>query len=128
MVAGCSIILRLKAITVEHITKSQPGRVGLTSMSLTEQKKKVVERKNYIEQLLESAYQTIQINERNCFRDKSGRLFTLFALLKDGALGLEYAENIAEARLNRFEDGDLFYIEDMDKETMLQAIMNEINT
>ena len=60
------------------------------------------------------------------FVRKDGYLFALEYLLAYGAIVIEYAENEWEAKLNRSENGDLFYLEEMDEETMFQAMLQEI--
>ena len=42
------------------------------------------------------------------------------------ALVIEYAESEAEVKLNRFEDGDLFFLDEMDSETMHRNMIQEI--
>ena len=40
---------------------------------------------------------------------------------------MEYAPSEKEARKNLFEDGDLFYMDELNREEMLKKILMEIN-
>ena len=75
---------------------------------------------------LAKEYQKRTVGERECFIRKDGFLFALDYILPYEAIVIEYAENESEAKLNRFEDGDLFYLKEMDEEAMLQAMLREI--
>lgn len=96
-------------------------------MNLTEQRNRTIDLKNSIEQRMEPLFNRVEVNGKLRFKEDSGRVFSLFTFPNDGAIGIEYAENMNEALLNRFEDGDLFYLADMDEDTMFQAMLNEIN-
>ena len=41
---------------------------------------------------------------------------------------VEYADNMDEAKINRFEVGDLFYVDEYDESGMLDSILNETNS
>ena len=71
-------------------------------------------------------YEKCMVGSRECFCTPEGMLFALDYIGSFGALVIEYAENYEEAELNRFEDGDLFYLEDMDEKTMFEAMLREI--
>ena len=79
-----------------------------------------------IEKRFSERYETRLIENRQCFLRPDGVLFALDFLGAYGALVVEYAESVEEAKLNRFEDGDLFYLEEMDEDTMFRAMIQEI--
>lgn len=89
-------------------------------------KSRIKERIKALEARLAERYERCVVAERNGFRAPNGRIVALDAIAAFGALVIEHAENQQEAELNRFEDGDLFYLEDMDEETMFQAMLREI--
>lgn len=60
------------------------------------------------------------------FLTEDGRVFFLTGIRDYNAVVVEYAESLAEASVNRFEDGDLFFIDDLPEEEMLSAIISEI--
>lgn len=95
-------------------------------MTQPEMKSLITARISSLEKRLESIYKTCQINDRLCFLRPDGSLITLGYILSFGAVIVEYADNESEARLNRFEDGDQFSIEDLDEETMFQKIVFEV--
>ena len=65
-----------------------------------------------------------------CFQARSNRFFLVSTLKfpEDGAeaLVLEFADSLEEAKLPRFEDGDLYYMDEMNEEEMFQAMLKEI--
>lgn len=71
-------------------------------------------------------YTEITVGDRACFKLEDGRIIFLGCLPSYGAFVVEYADNADEAALNRFEDGDLFYPEDMGIDEMLAAMRREI--
>ena len=95
-------------------------------MTQTEMKSRLMERSKALEGRFEMRFEKRIIKERTCFLRPDGMLFALDFLLPFGALVLEYADSVEEAKKNRFEDGDLFYLEDMDEETMFQCMIQEI--
>ena len=95
-------------------------------MTQTEMKYRLLERSKALERRFETLFQKCVINDRDCFSRTDGMIFAVDFLLSFGALVIEYAENADEAKKNRFEDGDLFYIEDMDEETMYNSMIQEI--
>lgn len=79
-----------------------------------------------LERRFADIYEKCTVGNRECFCAPGGILFALDYLGSFGAVVIEYAENYEEAELNRFEDGDLFYLEDMDEDTMFDAMLWEI--
>lgn len=59
-----------------------------------------------------------------------GQLPFLVSTLKflDGteAIFLEFADSLGDVNLNRFEDGDLCFMDEMNEEEMFQAMIKEI--
>lgn len=76
--------------------------------------------------LFSELYPEITVGDRACFKLEDGRIIFLGCLPSCGAFVVEYADNADEARLNRFEDGDLFYPEDMSLDKMFAAMRREI--
>lgn len=95
-------------------------------MTQPEIKAQIVTRINSLEKRLQSIYEMRQINERLCFVRPDGSFFTLDSVLAFRSVVIEYADNESEARLNRFEDGDLFSIEELNENAMFQAILHEV--
>lgn len=71
-------------------------------------------------------YTETTIGDRACFKLEDGRIISLGCLTSCGAFVVEYADNADEAALNRFEDGDLFYLDDMGVDEMFAAMRREI--
>ncbi len=96
-------------------------------MTWKEMKSDVLKRKDAIIQRLKGTFEMTEVGERDCFVHPEGWFFTLGVLAADKALVIEYADNKNEAHLNRFEDGDLFYVDELDEETMFRMMLEEIN-
>ena len=79
-----------------------------------------------IENRLKQYCTPLWLNGAFCFPDTDGGFYRISAFPGGEALVLEFAENMDEARINRFEDGDLFRMNEMDEDTMFQAILEEI--
>ena len=75
---------------------------------------------------LESIYKSCEINGKKCFLRSDGVLFAVDYIASFGAFVIEYADSMMDAELNRYEDGDLFYISDQDEKTLFQRIIQEI--
>ena len=64
-----------------------------------------------------------------CFQARNNCFFLVTALEfpeTTGVIVLEYADSLEEAKLPRFEDGDLYYMDEMNEEEMFQAMIREI--
>ena len=64
-----------------------------------------------------------------CFQARSNCFFLVSTLkFPDGteAIFLEFADSLEDVNLNRFEDGDLYYMGEMNEEEMFQAMIKEI--
>lgn len=95
-------------------------------MTRMEMRSRIEDRIATLNDRLAKEYQKRTVRKREYFIRKDGFLFSLDYLLPYGAIVIEYAENESEAKLNRFEDGDLFYLEEMDEDAMFQAMLREI--
>lgn len=92
-----------------------------------EKKKKIEERKNWLEQKLETQYETaFEITGGKCFKSESNTFFLVTPLSWANAIVVEYAPTEEGARKNLFEDGDLFYMDELNREEMLKKILVEI--
>lgn len=86
-----------------------------------------INRKKYIASQLKKKYESLTVNDRECFRLPNKEVIHVDSMGGEyDAIVIEYAENIQAARKNLFEDGDLFYMDEMSEKEMLQAIMEEI--
>ncbi len=83
------------------------------------------ERLAFLEDELHKRYELVQDSGIR-FLTEDGKVFFLTAIRDYNAVVVEYAESHEEAALNRFEDGDLFFVDDLSEEEMLAAIINEI--
>ena len=95
-------------------------------MTQQEMKSQIRARTAALETRFADIFEKCNIKGRACFRTADGRIIGLDFMGPYGALVIEYAENETEAKLNRFEDGDLFFLEGMDEETMFRAMLKEI--
>ncbi|MBE6070087.1 MAG: hypothetical protein E7211_20715 [Clostridium lundense] len=64
-----------------------------------------------------------------CFLNKNGTIFHLDSMGNEfDCLVIEYADSLQEAMLYRFEDGDLYYMDDMTEDEMFDAMVKEIES
>ena len=69
------------------------------------------------------------IHEMTCFLNKNGTIFHLDSMGNEfDCLVIEYADSLQEAMLYRFEDGDLYYMDDMTEDEMFDAMVKEIES
>ncbi len=64
-----------------------------------------------------------------CFLADNGHYFLVTAVYfdkHDGFIVIEHADSLQEAMLPRFEDGDLYYMDDMTEDEMFEAMVREI--
>lgn len=85
------------------------------------------ERSKALETRFAQTFDVCVIRERTCFVRGDGAVFAVDAILPFGALVLEYADSVEQAEQNIFEDGDLFYLEEIDEDAMYQSMLREIN-
>lgn len=83
-------------------------------------------RKKSIERRLWGKLVPLKVNGLSCFYTATGGVVVVDSLPSYNALVLGHADNLAEAEQNRFEDGDLFYLDEMDEDAMLAAMILEI--
>lgn len=84
-------------------------------------------RKNSFEQLLNQNFEQIDVNNETCFKVPSGEIITVTPLYSAGAIVIEYAEDLSGAKMNAYEDGDLFYVNETAEHEMFQMMLHEIN-
>ncbi len=84
--------------------------------------------KNYIDDNLRKTNTPINVNGKNCFILSTDVVIHIDMIKNMNAIVVEYADNMDEAKINRFEDGDLFYVDEHDESDMLKSILNEINS
>ena len=92
-------------------------------MSLTEQKRLTKKRRNDLETRFAEQFETLPISGNLCFRKLDGTIFSVCSFPGEAAMVIEYADSYEDAALNRFEDGDRFYLDEMNEETMFQAML-----
>ena len=96
-------------------------------MTSKETKKKIKERCESLERRFGEIYERMpDISERKCFKVREDEIFMITGLEWAQAIVVEHADSEEEARKNLFEDGDLFYLEELDEEQMLQEMIREI--
>ena len=85
-------------------------------------------RKEILNKRLAQRFETIMINGMTCFLLKSGEVCRLDSLGEErNALVIEYADDLDLAKRNIFgEDGDLFYMDELDEDAMFEAMIREI--
>ena len=83
-------------------------------------------RKKSIERRLWGKLVPLKVSGLSCFYTATGGVVVVDSLPSYNALVLGHADNLAEAEQNRFEDGDLFYLDEMDEDAMLAAMLLEI--
>lgn len=83
---------------------------------------------NLLEQKLAERYEPICMGKRKCFRLTDGRIIALDRISAFNAIVVEYAENMNAAKLNQFEDGDCFSLEQYHTATLLKVIFDEIES
>lgn len=96
-------------------------------MNLTEKKKKIDDRTFNLEQQLEKKYKKVfDIFGKKCFKAREDEFFSLTRLQWANAIVVEHAFSLEEAKKNMFEDGDLFYLDELNEEQMLEKMIEEI--
>ena len=96
-------------------------------MSSTEQRKKIDERIAKLERRMADKYVLVfEVRNQKCFKANENEFFMLTRLAWANAIVIEHAETENAAQTNRFEDGDLFYMDEMEEEEMYLAMIREI--
>lgn len=92
-----------------------------------EMKKKIEERCEALERRFEKKYeQASEVLGQKCFEPREDEFFVVTGLGWANALVLGHASSENEAKKNMFEDGDLFYMDDMNEDEMYEAMIEEI--
>lgn len=98
-------------------------------MTDLEMKKKINDMKVNIEACMAERYeQVFDIQGQKCFKAEGRGFFLITGLSWAKALVVEHAETEEDARKNMFEDGDLFYIQDMNEKEIIQGMIREIES
>lgn len=84
------------------------------------------QRKKKIDQRFSSVYSPLLIHGEICFCTPTGRIVMVQEMPGENALVLGHTDNLAEAELYRFEDGDRFYLDEMTETEMFEAMIHEI--
>ncbi len=79
-----------------------------------------------LEKLLAEKYEPVQLADKNCFRLADGRIIAISAISAYNAVVVEYADDYEEAKLCRFEDGDMFPLDGAELSDLFRAICREI--
>lgn len=96
-------------------------------MDLMESKLRIRSRADALNARFSEQFKSIEVGSRTFFLGPDGvSLFALDYLGPYGALVIEHAESYDDALANRLEDGDLFYLDELDEEAMFQAMLREI--
>lgn len=83
---------------------------------------------SYIENKLTERYTKVGVDGNEYFyNEKDNCYFKITVLPRSiNAFVIEYADGLVEAKNGGSEDGDLFYVDDMTKEQMLEEMIQEI--
>lgn len=80
-----------------------------------------------INDMLGEKYKRIEINGTTAFLSSNEQVFRVDSIGKFNAIVVEYADSIELAKKDIFgEDGDLFYMDELDEKEMYRAIIQEI--
>lgn len=71
-------------------------------------------------------FSTQNIKGQRCYVGPKETFFFPTLISSWGAIVIEYAHGIREAVLNQYEDGDRFYLDELDDEALLAAVLAEI--
>ena len=85
-----------------------------------------IERVESLRNRLAEKYELCEVKGKKCFRSDADNYFWPFLFVEWGAVAVEHARGIRDALLSRFEDGDLFYLDEMDDDALLAAVLQEI--
>lgn len=87
-----------------------------------------LKRINDISERLKKKYKSVEINGTIVFLLEDGTVFRLDSIGKFNAIVIEYADDIESAKKGIFgEDGDLFYMDELNEEQMFGKIIEEIS-
>lgn len=94
-------------------------------MTSTETKKRI-ETLEQINDNLSITYPVEICGKNKCHKAPNGTYFNVDVFPGELALVIEYAETADDASKSRFEDGDLFYLNEMTEDELLEAMRAEI--
>ena len=80
----------------------------------------------YVRSKLLKKYKMQKVGKTERFITDKGVVFSVFQFPGENALCIEYAEDLRSAMQNAFEDGDRFYLDDFDGDSMVSAMLDEI--
>lgn len=83
--------------------------------------------RNEIEKRIAKKENPALIENRACFETASGGFLRLDVIFGNSIV-IEYAENLKEAKNNRFEDGDIFSTEEYNEDKLVDIIERAIET
>jgi len=98
-------------------------------MILAEEKKQIEMRDIIEDRIAERFPFAFEINDKKCFKANQNTYFVISSLRWDGddVILAEYADSEFEARKGLFgEDGDMFYLDEMSENEIIQAIIKEV--
>ena len=96
-------------------------------MISTEKKKKINERCKALEKEFERRYKKEkEVRGKKCFAVREDEFFIVSGLSWANAIVLEHAFSKTEVEKNMFEDGKLFYMEEMNEKEMFEKMIEEI--
>ena len=96
-------------------------------MISTEKKKKIDERCKALEKEFERRYKKeTAVRGKKCFAVREDEFFIVSGLSWANAIVLEHAFSKTEVEKNMFEDGKLFYMEEMNEKEMFEKMIEEI--
>lgn len=83
--------------------------------------------KNKIEKRIAEEKKPTLVENRVCFETVSGGFLRLDGIFGDSIV-IEFAENMREAKNNRFEDGDIFSLKEYSEDELVNIITEAIET
>ncbi len=83
---------------------------------------------NKLEERLADRYEVIFIGDKKCFSLTDGQIISLDSISSYNAVVVEYAEDINAAKLNQFEDGDCFSLDQYNTDALFNCIVDEIES
>lgn len=85
------------------------------------------ERMSRLEQRMQEKYELVfEVLGKKCYKAHDNEFFMLTRMAWANAIVVEHAETEDEARKNMFEDGDLFYMDELSEDEMFNAMIKEI--
>lgn len=96
-------------------------------MTSMEKKRKIDERRKTLENEFERRYRKeTEVRGKKCFAVREDEFFIVSGLNWANAIVLEHAFSKMEVEKNMFEDGELFYMDELNEKEMLEKMIEEI--